>query len=70
MIRLFLFFPPPLLPFAFMNAGIIKALSYLQGKLYMIMEICRSFDQTFKDHLDGMYVLFSPCYLVYILNHM
>ncbi|KAL0724558.1 hypothetical protein Bca4012_039157 [Brassica carinata] len=23
------------------------------GKLYMIMEICRAFDQTFKEHLDG-----------------
>uniref|UniRef100_A0A6N2MZI2 Dynamin-type G domain-containing protein n=1 Tax=Salix viminalis TaxID=40686 RepID=A0A6N2MZI2_SALVM len=23
------------------------------GKLYMIMEICRSFDQIFKEHLDG-----------------
>ena len=28
----------------------------MQGKLYMIMEICRSFDQIFKEHLDGMYV--------------
>ncbi|KAL8115073.1 hypothetical protein AgCh_021774 [Apium graveolens] len=24
------------------------------GKLYMIMEICRSFDQIFKEHLDGI----------------
>ncbi|KHN06312.1 Dynamin-related protein 5A [Glycine soja] len=24
------------------------------GKLYMIMEICRTFDQIFKDHLDGI----------------
>ncbi|KAI3796609.1 hypothetical protein L1987_39287 [Smallanthus sonchifolius] len=24
------------------------------GKLYMIMEICRAFDQTFKEHLDGI----------------
>uniref|UniRef100_A0A5B6ZP53 Putative dynamin-related protein 5A n=1 Tax=Davidia involucrata TaxID=16924 RepID=A0A5B6ZP53_DAVIN len=24
------------------------------GKLYMIMEICRGFDQTFKEHLDGI----------------
>lgn len=24
------------------------------GKLYMIMEICRSFDQIFKEHLDGV----------------
>jgi GTPase SAR1 family protein len=24
------------------------------GKLYAIMEICRSFDQIFKDHLDGV----------------
>ncbi|XP_020228158.1 dynamin-related protein 1B isoform X1 [Cajanus cajan] len=24
------------------------------GKLYMIMEICRTFDQAFKDHLDGI----------------
>nr|KYP58705.1 Dynamin-related protein 5A [Cajanus cajan] len=24
------------------------------GKLYSIMEICRSFDQIFKDHLDGV----------------
>jgi GTPase SAR1 family protein len=23
------------------------------GRLYMIMEICRAFDQTFKEHLDG-----------------
>lgn len=27
---------------------------FFQGKLYMIMEICRAFDQTFKEHLDGM----------------
>ncbi|KAK1394064.1 hypothetical protein POM88_013120 [Heracleum sosnowskyi] len=25
-----------------------------KGKLYMIMEICRSFDQIFKEHLDGI----------------
>lgn len=25
-----------------------------QGKLYMIMEICRSFDGNFKEHLDGV----------------
>ncbi|KAI3764349.1 hypothetical protein L2E82_14356 [Cichorium intybus] len=24
------------------------------GKLYMIMEICRAFEQTFKEHLDGL----------------
>ncbi|OMO71700.1 hypothetical protein CCACVL1_18099 [Corchorus capsularis] len=24
------------------------------GKLYMIMEICRAFDQNFKEHLDGI----------------
>ncbi|KAL4598915.1 hypothetical protein ACB092_11G091600 [Castanea dentata] len=24
------------------------------GKLYMIMEICRNFDQVFKEHLDGV----------------
>ncbi|EOX95705.1 DYNAMIN-like 1B isoform 2 [Theobroma cacao] len=24
------------------------------GKLYMIMEICRAFDQNFKEHLDGV----------------
>ncbi|KAM0070146.1 putative dynamin stalk domain, Dynamin superfamily [Helianthus debilis subsp. tardiflorus] len=24
------------------------------GKLYMIMEICRAFDQIFKEHLDGI----------------
>nr|XP_043624794.1 phragmoplastin DRP1A-like [Erigeron canadensis] len=24
------------------------------GKLFMIMEICRAFDQTFKEHLDGI----------------
>lgn len=29
---------------------------YLQGKLYAIMEICRVFDQNYKEHLDGMYV--------------
>lgn len=28
----------------------------MQGKLYMIMEICRNFDQVFKEHLDGVYV--------------
>ncbi|RWW43593.1 hypothetical protein BHE74_00050727, partial [Ensete ventricosum] len=26
------------------------------GKLYAIMEICRVFDQNYKEHLDGMYV--------------
>ena len=29
----------------------------VQGKLYSIMEICRLFDQIFKEHLDGVYVL-------------
>lgn len=36
----------------------------MQGKLYAIMEICRSFDQIFKDHLDGVYVLHF-CILVW-----
>lgn len=27
----------------------------MQGKLYMIMEICRIIDRIFKEHLDGMY---------------
>lgn len=31
----------------------------MQGKLYMIMEICRAFDQNFKEHLDGVYVYAS-----------
>jgi len=36
----------------------------MQGKLYSIMEICRSFDQIFKEHLDGVYV--SPfCTFIY-----
>ena len=26
----------------------------MQGKLYMIMEICRGFDQIYKEHLDGV----------------
>ena len=28
----------------------------MQGKLYMIMEISRVFDQIYKEHLDGVYV--------------
>lgn len=28
----------------------------VQGKLYSIMEICRIFDQIYKEHLDGVYV--------------
>ena len=28
----------------------------LQGKLYTVMEICRLFDGTYKEHLDGVYV--------------
>lgn len=31
----------------------------VQGKLYSIMEICRLFDQIFKEHLDGVYVFFT-----------
>lgn len=27
----------------------------IQGKLYTIMEICRLFDQIYKEHLDGVY---------------
>lgn len=27
----------------------------MQGKLYTIMEICRLFDQIYKEHLDGVY---------------
>lgn len=30
--------------------------SWLQGKLYTIMEICRMFDSIYKEHLDGVYV--------------
>lgn len=33
-----------------------NTLLFLQGKLYMIMEICRVFDGIFKEHLDGVYV--------------
>ena len=35
----------------------------IQGKLYTIMEICRLFDQNYREHLDGVYVshvLFLP----------
>lgn len=28
----------------------------IQGKLYTIMEICRLFDQNYREHLDGVYV--------------
>ena len=28
--------------------------THMQGKLYAIMEICRTFDQIFKEHLDGV----------------
>jgi len=28
--------------------------NHVQGKLYAIMEICRTFDQIFKEHLDGV----------------
>lgn len=38
----------------FQNTSLVNTHSLeLQGKLYMIMEICRAFDQTFKEHLDG-----------------
>lgn len=36
----------------------------MQGKLYMIMEICRAFDHIFKEHLDGVYVLYLYIYFV------
>lgn len=26
----------------------------MQGKLLLIMDICRAFDQIYKEHLDGM----------------
>ncbi|CAJ1937252.1 unnamed protein product [Sphenostylis stenocarpa] len=40
------------------------------GKLYSIMEICRSFDQIFKDHLDGVYVLhFRSLLGIYLLQN-
>ncbi|XP_050204201.1 phragmoplastin DRP1A [Mercurialis annua] len=35
------------------------------GKLYMIMEICRSFDQIFKEHLDGIRPGGDKIYLVF-----
>ncbi|WCJ22417.1 dynamin-like protein [Euphorbia peplus] len=35
------------------------------GKLYMIMEICRSFDQIFKEHLDGSRPGGDKIYLVF-----
>ena len=38
----------------------------LQGKLYMIMEICRTFAQIFKEHLDGVYV-FSDLHFFFYL---
>ncbi|KAH8516949.1 hypothetical protein H0E87_005057, partial [Populus deltoides] len=34
-------------------SNVTFGLLLLSGKLYMIMEICRSFDQIFKEHLDG-----------------
>lgn len=37
------------------NVASLQSLQ-MQGKLYMIMEICRTFDQIFKEHLDGVYV--------------
>ncbi|KAK4789369.1 hypothetical protein SAY86_020688 [Trapa natans] len=33
---------------------LIIGLLNAQGKLYMIMEICRLFDQNYKEHLDGV----------------
>lgn len=43
----------------------------MQGKLYSIMEICRLFDQIYKEHLDGVYVykfnlLVQTTFLLYI----
>ncbi|MED6187393.1 hypothetical protein PIB30_076023 [Stylosanthes scabra] len=35
------------------------------GKLYTVMEICRSFDQIFKDHLDGIRPGGDKIYLVF-----
>ncbi|KAJ7962579.1 dynamin-like protein [Quillaja saponaria] len=35
------------------------------GKLYMIMEICRTFDQIFKEHLDGVRPGGDKIYLVF-----
>lgn len=29
--------------------------TYVQGKLYSIVEICRIFDGIYKEHLDGVY---------------
>jgi len=31
--------------------------------MYSIMEICRLFDQIYKEHLDGVYVLCFVCFL-------
>lgn len=50
---------------SFLRSSIPKACHFsilimpynLQGKLYTIMEICRLFDQIYKEHLDGVYVL-------------
>lgn len=36
--------------------GILVIANCMQGKLYMIMEISRAFDQIYKEHLDGVYV--------------
>lgn len=44
---------------------LIFVLCDIQGKLYSIMEICRLFDQIYKEHLDGVYVF----YFHYLLDH-
>ncbi|MFS7939029.1 hypothetical protein Hanom_Chr05g00446841 [Helianthus anomalus] len=40
-----------------------------KGKLYMIMEICRAFDQIFKEHLDDDQVA-KRCTLYSIINSL
>lgn len=44
-----------LLSFFFSLFVIMHAYSTtMQGKLLLIMDICRAFDQIYKEHLDGM----------------
>lgn len=53
-----------------LNNEVLYSLFELQGKLYMCMEICRAFDQTFKEHLDGMYVSDRASAFMFLLEDL
>lgn len=49
------------------HAGKLTTLYNVQAQLYTVLELCRTFDRIFKEHLDGRWAVFSRgiCFTAY-----